>query len=182
MLPLRGVSDADAVARRLARLPGNVTLLNLKAESDRLYAGYRREAVTHSLAGAAAIVLLLLAGLRSLRRVAFVVAPLVIAVVVTAAVLSAFGPLSIFHLVGLLLVVAVGSNYSLFFDRGIASGPDSDRTVVSLVFACVSTIIGFGLLSFSQVPVLHAIGSTVGLGAALALLAGAALSRDEQPA
>jgi predicted exporter len=48
---------------------------------------------------------------------------------------------------------------------------------VSLLFACASTIVGFGLLSFSSVPVLSAIGSTVGLGAALALLFAAILSR-----
>jgi predicted exporter len=87
--------------------------------------------------------------------------------------------LSIFHLVGLLLVVAVGSNYSLFFDRQNLSGPDLERTVVSLLFACVSTVIGFGLLAFSSVPVLNAIGTTVGLGAALALAFSAILSRRE---
>ncbi|HKA38377.1 MAG TPA: MMPL family transporter, partial [Burkholderiales bacterium] len=85
--------------------------------------------------------------------------------------------LSIFHLVGLLLVVAVGSNYSLFFDRQAPSGTDRERTIVSLLFAAVTTMIGFGLLSFSSVPVLHAIGSTVGLGAILALLFSAVLHR-----
>jgi len=83
--------------------------------------------------------------------------------------------------VGLLLVVAVGSNYSLFFDRRVASGPDRRRTVVSLLFACVSTLIGFGLLSFSAVPLLNAIGATVGIGAALALACSAILSRSEDP-
>lgn len=183
MLPLRGVSDVAAIARGVEGLPGaRALLLDLKGESDRLYAGYRREALAHSLAGAAAIVVLLYAGLRSGRRVVAVLAPLVVAVLVTTAVLSAFGQLSIFHLVGLLLVVAVGSNYSLFFDRQIEPGPETERTVVSLLFACVSTIIGFGLLSFSSVPVLHAIGAAVGLGAALALACAAALSRAKASA
>jgi len=76
-------------------------------------------------------------------------------------------------------VVAVGSNYSLFFDRQ-ASGEDRDRTVVSLGFACLATIIGFGVLSFSKVPVLSAIGSTVALGAILALASSAVLSRRDE--
>ena len=84
--------------------------------------------------------------------------------------------LSIFHLVGLLLVVAVGSNYSLFFDRA-APVQDRGRTLLSLVFAAVTTVIGFGLLAFSSVPVLNAIGSTVGIGAAMALAFSAILSR-----
>jgi predicted exporter len=179
MLPLRGVKDAAELARQVGAPDGaQAVLLNLKSESDRLYGDYRREALTHSILGAIAIVVLLLLGLRSPRRVFHVLAPLAAAVVITTAVLAAMGPLSIFHLVGLLLVVAVGSNYSLFFDRQLASGPDMSRTVVSLLFACVSTIIGFGLLAFSSTPVLNAIGTTVGMGAALALACSAILSQS----
>ena len=180
MLPLRGVTDANAVARRLAAQPGAV-LLDLKGESEQLYRGYRAEALVHTLLGAAAIVALLFASLRSPRRVFDVLAPLVAAVVVTACALVLAGyRLSIFHLVGLLLVVAVGSNYSLFFDRRAPSGGDRGRTIVSLLFACITTVIGFGLLAFSSVPVLHAIGSTVGMGAILALVFSAVLSRREE--
>lgn len=179
MLPLRGVTDAPAIRQVAAQQSGGAALLlDLTGESGQLYADYRREALTHSLLGGVAILVLLAVGLRSPRRVLDVLVPLVAAVVVTAAALVALAPLSIFHLVGMLLVVAVGSNYSLFFDRQAAVGPDG-RTVVSLGFACFSTIIGFGLLSFSQVPVLQSIGTTVGLGAALALLFSAALSRAE---
>jgi predicted exporter len=87
--------------------------------------------------------------------------------------------LSIFHLVGLLLTVAVGSNYSLFFDREAPSGADRERTIVSLLFANVTTLIGFGLLAFSKVPVLHDIGLTVAIGSILALAFSAILSRRD---
>jgi predicted exporter len=120
---------------------------------------------------------LLFIGLRSAPRVLEVLAPLAAAVVVTTATLAAIGPLSIFHLVGLLLVVAVGSNYSLFFERQAAAAPGQERTVVSLLIACAATVIGFGLLSFSSVPVLSALGSTVGIGTALALLFSAILCK-----
>ena len=83
--------------------------------------------------------------------------------------------LSIFHLIGLLLVVAVGSNYALFFDHRCASAQDRERTVASLLFANASTVLGFGLLSFSQSPVLGAIGSTVAVGAVLSLVFSAIL-------
>jgi predicted exporter len=83
--------------------------------------------------------------------------------------------LSIFHLIGLLLVVAVGSNYALFFDHRCISAQDRERTVTSLLFANASTVLGFGLLSFSQSPVLNAIGSTVAAGAVLSLIFSAIL-------
>jgi predicted exporter len=177
MLPLRGVSDAATVARELGSLPDTV-LLDLKRESDALYRSYLSEALHYALAGAAAIVLLLCASLRAPRRVFAVLAPLAAAVIATAALLSVLGQsLSIFHLVGLLLVVAVGSNYSLFFDRVARSDEERGRTLVSLFFASVSTVIGFGVLAFSRVPVLHAIGATVGAGAILALIFSAVFSR-----
>ena len=179
MLPLRGVTDATGIARAITAPPGTAAvMLDLKRESDLLYRTYRTEALAYSLGGATAIVLLLLASLRSPRRAFVVLAPLAAAVLVTAGVLVLAGiQLSIFHLVGLLLVVAVGSNYSLFFDRQALSGGERERTIVSLVFANVTTMIGFGLLAFSKVPVLHDIGLTVGMGAFQALVFAAILSR-----
>jgi predicted exporter len=63
----------------------------------------------------------------------------------------------------------------LFFDRQAASAQDRERTLVSLLFANLCAVIGFGVLSFSKVPVLHALGSTVGIGAILSLVFSAIL-------
>ena len=90
------------------------------------------------------------------------------------------GPLSIFHIVGFLLVVGVGSNYSLFFDDELSDDDDRDRTLTSLLFANSSTVIGFGLLSLSSLPVLNAIGLTVGIGAILSLVFSAVLSKQRR--
>jgi predicted exporter len=177
MLPLRGVVDAAAIERDVSGAAGSAALLlDLKRESDQLYQRYRREVIFNSVLGIAAIGILLIAALRSPRRVLEVSAPLAAAVIVTLAALALGGArLSIFHLVGLLLVVAVGSNYSLFFEQQAHASQDWDRTSVSLVFANLSTVIGFGVLSFSTVPLLHALGTTVGVGAILALVFSAVL-------
>lgn len=212
MLPLRGVTDAASIREALARVDGNIVLLDLKQESDSLYQSYVREAITLSAFGALAIAVLLFVSLRSVRRVAAVLLPLAAAVIIATAVVLATGQkLLIFHLVGMLLAVAVGSNYSLFFDRAsnkthplpnppvesegaivpspstgksearVPSGwgevhdADSKSTMVSLLVANIATIIGFGMLSFSGVPVLTAIGETVGIGAFLSLLFSAVL-------
>lgn len=178
MLPLRGVVDAPRLAREVSAInDAHIVLLDIKQESDRLYRSYLRAALFFSAAGGIVIVALLFATLRAPRRVFDVVAPLVAAVLVTCSLLVlAVGKLTLFHLVGFLLVVAVGSNYTLFFDRQNAPGDGGERTYVSLVFANVATMIGFGLLSFSQVPVLNAIGSTVGAGAVLSLIFAAILA------
>ena len=96
----------------------DVLFVDMKAESDRLYSGYLHEVILLSLGGLGALVGLLLWVFRSPMRVLLIVAPLAAAVITVTAGLAVFGQqLIILHLVGLLLVVAVGSNYALFFDR-----------------------------------------------------------------
>jgi predicted exporter len=179
LLPLRSAEVGGTIdlARVAAALKdGNVEdarVLDLKQESDALYASYLTEAIHYSLAGFLALAVLLLIALRSPLRVARVLAPLVLAVLTVAAGLAmARVQLSILHLVGMLLIVAVGSNYALFFDRqDHAEDPGNESlTLASLLIANASTVIGFGLLSFSQIPVLVALGTTVAPGTFLALL------------
>jgi predicted exporter len=174
-----GALDTGAVREAVARsgVPG-AAFIDLKGELDRLYAGYLHRALAMSALGLAAIVALLYAALRSLRRVAAVMAPLLAGVVVVAAAHALAGTrLSILHLVGLLLVVAVGSNYALFFDR-LAWGraQTAPRTLASLALANATTVASFGLLALSSIPVLHAIGSTVAAGAFATLAFAAALA------
>mgnify|MGYP001019974179 CR=1 FL=1 len=66
-------------------------------------------------------------------------------------------------LVSFLLVVAVGSNYALFFDLLRESGDADDDTLASLLLANLTTVASFGLLALSSIPVLAAIGLVVGL-------------------
>lgn len=177
MLPLRGVKDAPGIEQGIRHASETAfVLLDMKQESEQMFRDYRHEASKNALLGALAIVVLLLVSLRSVRRVLEVSLPLVAAVVAVTAWLVLSGhTLSIFHLIGLLLVVAVGSNYALFFDHRCTSAQDRERTVTSLLFANASTVLGFGLLSFSQSPVLSAIGSTVAAGAVFSLVFSAIL-------
>lgn len=177
MLPLRGVQDSIKLEQNLRQsTTASFVLLDMKQESEQMFRDYRHEAAKNALLGALAIVFLLFISLRSIRRVLEVSLPLAAAVIAVTTWLVLGGhSLSIFHLIGLLLVVAVGSNYALFFDHRCTSPQDRERTVASLLFANASTMLGFGLLSFSQSPVLNAIGSTVAVGAVLSLVFSAIL-------
>jgi predicted exporter len=154
-------------------------VLDVKGEVDSLYSSYLSEVVRLSLAGFAGIVVLLLIFLRSPGRAARVVAPLALAVLtVTACLVMSGQQLTILHLIGMLLIVAVGSNYALFFDRR-ANDPHAGSaplTLASLIIANAATVLGFGVLGFSSVPVLSALGSTVAPGAFLALVFSALLA------
>ncbi|HEM7887371.1 MMPL family transporter [Burkholderia cenocepacia] len=196
MLPLRApdaaragqpASSLDATPIRAAVARAGVPdalFVDMKAEADRLYVSYVHEDIRLSLAGFAAIAVLLLIALRSLRRAARVLAPLVAAVlVVTAGFALAGVQLTILHLIGMLLIVAVGSNYALFFCRRDDAQPVTPHTLVSLLIANLATVAGFGLLALSRVPLLETFGLTVGPGAMLALAFAAILApRAEETA
>jgi predicted exporter len=192
LLPV-AVASGDPSARAAAQLHAAVSadplahaaLLDLKGEADRLYSGYLAAAGRLALAGLAAIVLLLALALRSPARVARVVLPLALAVVTVAGALAAaHRQLTILHIVGMLLTVAVGSNYALFFDRNSARPHEGSvpRTLASLLIANMATVVAFGVLALSRVPVLADLGSTVAPGALLALLFSAMLARPAAPA
>jgi predicted exporter len=191
LLPLRAspsnpsyIDDRKVRSAVEAAAPGQATVLDIKSEADALYSTYLLEAVRLSLAGFAAIVILLLIALRSLTRVVRVVIPLALAVVTVAGGFALMGhQLTILHVIGMLLIVAVGSNYALFFDRRAADAhPGSvPLTLASLIVANIATVVSFGILAFSTVPVLAALGSTVAPGALLALIFSALLARHLPP-
>jgi predicted exporter len=168
--------DITQVRRALWQAHSDAQVLDLKRESDALYSDYLREAMRLSSVGFLAIVVLLVIALRSPGRAARVLAPLVLAVLTVAAALALFQVrLTILHLVGMLLIVAIGSNYALFFDSRRLDA-EWAATLVSLCIANACTVVGFGLLCFSGVPVLEALGMTVAPGALLALIFAAMLT------
>jgi predicted exporter len=176
--PEGGSINADRIRAALSAMP-DVLFVDMKAESDRLYSGYLHEAIVLSLGGLVAIIGLLLAVFRSPMRVLRIIAPLAAAVITVTAGLSLFGQqMIILHLVGLLLVVAVGSNYALFFDRPDPRTPIQPRTLASMLFANLTTVAGFGLLALSNVSILHAMGVTVAPGVILALMYSAIFARQ----
>lgn len=185
--------DPAALRTALAGLPGT-QVVNIKNELDALYARYLNEAQWQALLGALAVCALLAWHLRSAARLWRIVQPVAAAVLIVLAGLTASGAgLGILHLVGLLLTVAIGSNYALFFDKlresqqaqqaqapGQASALDAD-TLASLALANLTAVVSFGLLAASSIPALFAIGQVVAPGILLCLVLSAAFIGRPSP-
>lgn len=184
LMPLRAPAGDTPLdpARIQAALAGSGALfVDIFGESNHLYQAYLDEAILLSLAGCLAIVLLMAVTLRQPGRLIRVLIPLVATELIVMAGLALTGQrLTLLHLIGMLLIVAVGSNYALFFDRADSNPGDDPRTLASLLLANLATVIGFGALAFSPVPVLKAIGITVGPGAVLTLMISAMLARKNK--
>lgn len=175
LLPLIGVTDPAAVRQAL----GETMLLDLKVQADELVAGYRAQSLRSTLIGLASVVVVLYLGVRSVPATLRLLAPVLAAVLLTAAALVAVGEkLTIFHLVSLLLVVGVGLNYALFFGRSHASAAERDLTLLSVSVAGLATLFAASALALTGTPVLRAIGVTTGLGALFAFVVSAALSKE----
>jgi predicted exporter len=169
--------DGARLVAALAPLP-QVQVVDIGRELGSLYDRYLHEAFVQVLLGATAVIVLLGLYLRSARRLVAVCQPLLLAVVLTLGGMAALHvPLGILHLVGLLLIVAVGSNYALFFDQLQATGRADEDTLASLMLANLTTVVSFGLIAISDIPALSAIGRVVAPGALLALLLSAAFAR-----
>ncbi len=188
----QGLHPSDARAPAL--------FIDMDEATRHMFGGYLVQAGKLAAAGVLAVVVLLSFSLRRAVSVVRVLLPIAGALLLVVAAHAMAGKsLTLLHLVGLMLVVAVGSNYSLYFEQAIDvqavagagtrhadAGTDADAdadaegqsaALASLLLANLSTMIGFGVLAFSQVPVLQAIGATVGPGALLALVLAAAWSR-----
>ena len=183
----RGI-PADRLRTALSGVPG-AQVVQISTELGALYSRYLREAMWQAGLGALAVCVLLGLYLRSWRRLLGVVEPIAAAVLVVLAALALHGAaLGILHLVGFLLVVAIGSNYALFFDQlrhaqGSVSGSDDSNesdesdTLASLALANLTIVISFALLALSSIPALYAIGQVVAPGTLLCLLLSAAFVR-----
>jgi len=179
LVPLAAVRDAPALAAALrARGEPPVLHVDLKGEADALVAGYRAESLRLFALGLACITALVFAGLREPGTALRVLTPSLAAALATVASLLATGSrLTIVHLVALLLVIGVGLNYALFFNRRAASEAERALTRLTVLAASLTTLCAALALAACQTPVLRAIGATVLAGTLYAFALAALLAR-----
>jgi predicted exporter len=148
-----------------------VDYLDVKEAAQTLLDGYRRETLRWVALGAALAFGLVVIAVRSVRGVAAVAGTVVLSVLITTGVLALLaGGLSIFHLLGLLMVAGLGIDYAIFLGHG-ADAADGSGDALRAVTLCAATSVAvFALLATAAIPILAQIGQTVALGAALSWL------------
>ncbi|MGA9421061.1 MAG: xanthomonadin transporter, partial [Rhodanobacteraceae bacterium] len=162
---LDGVNDPSALAALADSSNGRVRLLDLKAASESLVIAYRTR-ILRALGAALVLLALTVAfALGTWRRAFHVLAPMTLATLMVLVVERGFGvSLSLFHLVALTLAAGLGLHYALFFERPVADAAEARRTLHATLVCVISALLVFGMQAASSLPVLRAIGLTVGLG------------------
>ena len=168
--PIRFRSVTDTALLRAALEGTGEVFVDVRTELEGILDGFRARA-GWLLGGTGLVMLLALwAGLRQPARVLRVVGAVVAAQAVTLALLTSAGVrLSSIHLASLLLVAGVGLDYALFMAREGLDIEERARTLRTLITCNAMTLLTFGLLATCATPILHDIGVTIVLGAALSL-------------
>jgi predicted exporter len=164
LVTLSGVRDPAALTRIAAAAPG-VTLLDLKQASEDLVA-HQRERILWCL-GLSTVLLVgvVFVALRDGARVRRVLTPMALTTLIIVAAFHAAGvPLSLFHLIALVLAAGLGLDYALFFEHAADDPAEQRRTLHAVIVCSLSTFLVFALLALSTLPVLRAIGLTVAAG------------------
>ncbi|MGN6319887.1 MMPL family transporter [Trinickia sp.] len=163
-------AQAPALAALANTLPG-VVFVDKAASVSRLFGAYRRDSGMW-LAGALVLVLALLVARYRARGGIRVFMPVVLAIAVA---LGAFGyagvPLTLFNWLALMLVLGVGVNYAVFLREGcMREDADLGAVWTGVALSAATTLLSFGLLAMSAMPVLKAFGATLALGIAVSAL------------
>ncbi len=146
----------------------NITLLANKKWRDQVEFLLRHDIITLSLAAAACITIITLISFRSLRATAAVLAPVISALSAMAVFSAVTGrELNMMHLLMGIMVIGLSVDYGIFtvYSKRKQS---SNSSLLAVSICAISSLIGFGVLSFAQHPALSALGVTVliGIGAA----------------
>jgi predicted exporter len=158
-------NDDVATLRDLANgLPG-VSLIDKPAGISALFGHYRAYASLW-LGGALLLVGLAFAWRYGARAAWRVLLPPAAGIVFSVAALGYLGePLTLFHVMALMLVLGVGANYAVFLREGEPHAADRPGAAYAgVLLSAVTALLSFGLLALSTMPALQHFGLTLLLG------------------
>jgi predicted exporter len=171
---LQGLPRPDLVHDALSHVSG-VRLVEPASEVSALFAKYRERTMT-LIAVSAALMLIPFAFRYGSAGAIWVILPPVSSIVLTPAILSLIGaPFNFFHAMALVLVLAIGVDYSVF----CAESRDASRstTMVAILLAAMMTLLSFGLLATSSALAISSFGSAMLIGITLAFVLAPLASR-----
>ncbi|HHF3144555.1 TPA: MMPL family transporter [Vibrio diabolicus] len=166
----------SAVVKAFAKSQSDFVYLNKAEEISALFGEYRIK-IMELLVAASTVIFLVLIKRYGLQHSWRVLLPSLIACACGLATAVAMGTtLNLFNLLGLVLILGIGIDYTLFF----AEKARSVSTLLAITLSAITTVLSFGLLSLSQTHAIHSFGITVLSGIFVAwLLSPIAIKTEE---
>lgn len=174
------LEEIQAISERIA----GVTYVNTLADATSALEAQREAGARLLLLAYGLISVMLVMYYRYFRSVFLLLIPIT-ASVVTLAVVSLLGQaITVFHVMALFLVLGLGMDYIIFAKE--MAGQRS-TTQQAILLSAVTSLLSFGLLAFSSMPIVQAFGSTILIGntinfiAAISLFNGQHSSQEKRP-
>lgn len=160
---LRDVRQPEDVRAAFADVDG-VHYFDQRASLDAMSRDVRTRTTRLLLVAAVVMALVALVRYRSLGDAVRIVMPGWSSALITFGTLGGLGvELNLLHVVAVVLVLGMGIDYGIFL-LDAARTDAAPAALLSILVACLSTVLSFGLLALSNMPALRAIGQTVALG------------------
>ena len=154
------------LVQAFAQSQADVTYLNKAEEISTLFGEYRIK-IMELLLAATALIFAVLVKRYGFKHAWRILLPSAIACAGgLAAAVAAGSTLNLFNLLGLILILGIGIDYTLFF----AEKARCLSTLLAITLSAITTVLSFGLLSLSQTHAIHSFGITVLSGIFIAWL------------
>jgi predicted exporter len=167
IVALQGLARPDLVKEAIAGQP-DVRFVDPTADFSRLLGAYRSRAIVLTIVSVV-LVSGLLAWRYGVRGAFWTILPAITAALLVPAAVSLGGePFTFFHAMGLVLVVAIAVDYTIF----CAETPRGHHsvTMLAILLATITTLLSFGLLGISSTLAVRAFGFTMLIGITAAYL------------
>lgn len=166
IIRLRGVSDKSLLTDWLKTKPDiQETYYNIRSSVSEIIDLYRKNAILLLTIAIVVMIVFMQILNRSYMLTARIMSAPILAILISLGVQVFFDVgLNIFHILSLPLIIGIGVDYSLFFNRKPRDVTEFKQTLHGIVISAASTLVAFGVLIITDLPVLVAIGQTVTLG------------------
>jgi predicted exporter len=162
---LSGTVDPALIQKIVDPYP-SVNFIDPAQEYSNLFADYRKimTALVFGVLLGFAVLLALKNGVKTATMIIF---PVFLAMLATVGIISLLGSFTLFHAMGLMLVLCIGIDYALFLYWYGDTSSKRNLRLLGNGLAASTTILSFGLLALSKTAAVHNFGLTVFLGITL---------------
>jgi predicted exporter len=177
-LRVSGVQSKAELYRWLDSRPDvKASHVEIKRATEHLLVEYRRSTFERFICVVLLLTFIMLFWSRSIKSTVRIMLPVCIGTLTGLAVPLLFGvAINVFHLLALLLVLGMGLDYSLFFNRINGDELDRKQRTHAISISALTTSAAFSVLAFSSVPVMVAMGQTVAAGVLMCFVSALVLS------
>lgn len=160
------VKDIDTLMQQFDQSEG-VYMVDTPGAISNIFQNYRRLAIKLILSayGVITVLLLLRYWHRGWMSLTILIPPVLSGTAALALVSVLSEALNIFHIFAIIMVVAIGIDYAVFFAEYSAK---QQTTMLAISLSAITTVLAFGLLALSNTAAISSFGLTMAIGIALA--------------